>query len=66
MLLPAENPEGKRLPEDVTFTAAGTAVAEFLSNNGVSPAASTEIARLSGEDLAAYAAKVTVLVSCWP
>ncbi len=66
MLLPASNPEGKRLPEDVTFTAAGTTLAEFLSNNGVSPAASTDGVPLSGEDLAAYAAKVTVLVSCWP
>lgn len=65
MLLPPENPEGKRLPAGVSFAADAAAIAEFLSNNGVNPAASDQTGTLSGEDLAQLAATMTVLVSCW-
>ncbi len=65
MLLPDASPDGKRLPDGVSFAADAAAIAEFLSNSGISAAASDRAASLSGEDLAQLAAKVTVLVSCW-
>lgn len=65
MLLPEDNPEGKRLPEDVSFAADAAAIATFLSNSGYSAAASDAAAPMSGEDLAKHAANMTVLVSCW-
>ncbi|MDF0601000.1 serine protease [Psychromarinibacter sp. C21-152] len=65
MLLPDANPDGKRLPEGVSFATDAAAIAEFLSNNGASAAASDRTATMSGEDLAELAAKMTVLVGCW-
>ena len=57
---------GQVLPGDVNFAADAVAVAEFLSNGGVSAAASDAgSAALAPEDLARLAADVTVLVNCW-
>ncbi|WP_172299965.1 trypsin-like peptidase domain-containing protein [Pseudoruegeria sp. HB172150] len=65
MLLPEENPDGKRLPEGVSFATDGLAIAEFLSNSGVTASASDNSGALSSEDLAQLASTMTVLVSCW-
>ncbi len=65
MLLPIEEVDGKRLPEDVSFAADSLAIAEFLSQSGNTPAASEGRRSLSPEDLTLLAAEMTVLVSCW-
>ncbi len=65
MLLPTEEVDGKRLPEDVSFAADAVAIAEFLSNAGYTPSASDGSRSLSPEDLTLLAADMTVLVSCW-
>lgn len=65
MLLPAQDTGGKRLPDDVSFATDAPAIAEFLSNSGVAPAASDRDGPMSAEDLTRQAANLTVLVSCW-
>ena len=64
MLLDAQS--GTRtLPGDVAFAAKAPVLAEFLSQNGVNPAASDSAEELAPEDLTLLAADLTVLVSCW-
>lgn len=65
MLLPPAPLNGKRLPDDVSFAADTVAIAGFLSNNGVSAAASAPGQQMTPEDLTRLAADMTVLVSCW-
>lgn len=65
LLLPDQDPTGKRLPDGVSFATDSLAIAEFLSNNGLAPAASDRIAAMPPETLTVQAANVTVLVSCW-
>ncbi len=65
MLLPAERTGGKQLPPDVSFAANSMVIAEFLSNSGLSAAASDRSGALSTEDLTRLATNMTVLVSCW-
>ncbi len=65
MLLPEENPTGKRLPDDVSFAADAPTIARFLSDSGIAAAASDRNQPMSGEDLATMAAGMTVLVGCW-
>lgn len=65
MLLPTTSLDGKRLPDDVGFAADTVAIAEFLSANGMSAAASDGRQQLTPEDLTRLAADLTVLVSCW-
>jgi peptidoglycan hydrolase-like protein with peptidoglycan-binding domain len=58
--------EGARqLPGDVAFAADAPVLAEFLSQNGVTPAAADPGAAMAPEDLTLLAADLTVLVSCW-
>jgi hypothetical protein len=50
----------------VAFAVGFEALGQILSENGLaSPAAETEDLPLAPEDLAARAADMTVLVSCW-
>ena len=56
---------GRTLPDGTMFATKATEVARFLSENGVSAAASNEAAPLAAEELLVAAADMTVLVSCW-
>lgn len=55
----------RTLPGDVAFAANAPVLAEFLSQNGINPAASDSVEELAPEDLSLLAADLTVLVSCW-
>ena len=55
----------RQLPGDVAFAADAPVLAEFLSQNGVTPAAADPGATMAPEDLTLLAADLTVLVSCW-
>ena len=55
----------RKLPGDVAFAADAPVLAEFLSEHGVSAAASDAIEAMAPEDLTLLAADLTVLVSCW-
>jgi peptidoglycan hydrolase-like protein with peptidoglycan-binding domain len=65
MLLPRATGGSRQLPRDVSFAADAAALATFLSENGVSPAASVSTETVAPEDLGVLAADMTVLVSCW-
>ncbi|MHC0053210.1 serine protease [Actibacterium sp. D379-3] len=64
MLLPHQT-GARQLPGDVSFAATVPAIADFLSANGVQMAASDRGGQIDPVDLAALAADMTVLVSCW-
>ncbi|MCG6883946.1 MAG: trypsin-like peptidase domain-containing protein [Silicimonas sp.] len=64
MLLDREN-GAKQLPEDVTFAADAPVLVEFLTENGVNPAAADAGADIAPEDLTLLAADLTVVVNCW-
>lgn len=65
MLLPKTQPDGRILPEQVSFVAKGPMIVDFLRNNGIQPVARSGLDPVAPEDLTALAADVTVLVSCW-
>ncbi len=65
-ILLAEGDTGTRqLPGDVAFAADAPVLVEFLTANGVTPAAADIGANIPPEDLTLLAADLTVLVSCW-
>lgn len=64
MLVPVAG-GARSLPGDVSFAATVPAIAEFLSANGLQMSASDNTGALDPADLAARAADMTVLVSCW-
>ncbi|MDY6860591.1 MAG: peptidoglycan-binding protein, partial [Pseudomonadota bacterium] len=64
VLVPAAG-GARSLPGDVSFAATVPAIAEFLSANGLQMSASDNTGALDPADLAARAADMTVLVSCW-
>ena len=65
VLLPGDEGGQRQLPPDVSFATNAAALATFLSENGVNPAASDAMAQVAPEDIAALAADMTVRVSCW-
>jgi hypothetical protein len=65
VLLPRETGGARQLPPEVSFAADAGALATFLSENGVNPAASDASDPVAPEDLVVLAADMTVLVSCW-
>jgi peptidoglycan hydrolase-like protein with peptidoglycan-binding domain len=65
VLLPGDMDGQRQLPPDVSFATNAAALATFLSENGVNPAASDAMAQVAPEDIAALAADMTVRVSCW-
>ncbi len=65
LLLPRAEGGARQLPRDVSFAVDAAALATFLSDNGVSPAASVATEPVAPEDLGVLAADMTVLVSCW-
>jgi S1-C subfamily serine protease len=65
VLLPRDGTAARQLPPDVSFAADASALASFLSQNGVNPAASDAVEPIAPEDLTVIAADMTVRVSCW-
>ena len=65
MLLPSDQSDGKQLPADVGFATDSLAIAEFLSNNGFSAAASDLEGTMSAVEMTRQANNLTVLVGCW-
>lgn len=64
LLLPAVQ-SARQLPGDVSFASNAATIAAFLSENGVTVAASEPTGALHPVELAAKAADMTVRVSCW-
>lgn len=65
LLLPRDTDALRQLPPDVSFATDAGALATFLSENGVNPAASDAVDAVAPEDIATLAADMTVRVSCW-
>ena len=65
MLLPRPADNSRRLPDDVHFAARAAALAGFLAENAITPQEGPPGEARAPEDLAAIAADMTVLVSCW-
>jgi peptidoglycan hydrolase-like protein with peptidoglycan-binding domain len=65
VLLPRDTDAQRQLPPDVSFATDAAALATFLSQNGVNPAASDAVDPVAPEDIATLAADMTVRVSCW-
>jgi hypothetical protein len=65
VLLPRDTDATRQLPPDVSFATDSGALATFLSENGVNPAASDAVDPVAPEDIATLAADMTVRVSCW-
>ncbi|MBC7165288.1 MAG: trypsin-like peptidase domain-containing protein [Roseovarius sp.] len=64
MLVPGA-PEGRSLPEGVSFAAGNGALQEVLAQGGVTARVTREGGDLSAEALSERASAMTVLVSCW-
>ncbi len=64
MLMPNAN-NGRALPQGTQFALNSEALAQFLSENGVTAAAEDNTAPIAPEDLVVAAADMTVLVGCW-
>lgn len=56
---------GRALPEDVSFSVSGAALASMLDEAGIGLASGVSATSLPPEDLVGIAADMTVLVSCW-
>ena len=65
VLLPRDTNAARQLPPEVSFATDAAALATFLSQNGVNPAASDAVEAIAPEDIATLAADMTVRVSCW-
>lgn len=55
----------RQLPEQVAFAADAPVLADFLAQNGITPAAADAGSAMAAEDLTLLAADLTVLVDCW-
>ncbi len=64
MLVPGKAPDGVRLPEGVSFAAKAEALEAVLTEAGVTAQRGTGT-DMSPEALTDFAARMTVLVSCW-
>jgi peptidoglycan hydrolase-like protein with peptidoglycan-binding domain len=64
LLLPPASGD-RVLPDDVSFATDATAIAAFLSAQGLTPTAAEPSGDLAPEDLARLARDMTVQVSCW-
>ena len=65
MLLPRETGGPRKLPENVVFAAAASAIAARLAAEGITLGTSESRGALPPEDLTLRATGMTVLVSCW-
>jgi S1-C subfamily serine protease/peptidoglycan hydrolase-like protein with peptidoglycan-binding domain len=64
MLLPRAT-GSQQLPKDVSFAVDAVAIEGFLTNLGITPAATNALANMAPEDLTSKASQLTVLVNCW-
>jgi peptidoglycan hydrolase-like protein with peptidoglycan-binding domain len=64
MLVPGA-PEGRSLPEGVSFAAGNGALRDVLAKGGITARVTSETGNLSAEALSDRASELTVLVSCW-
>ncbi len=64
MLLPRGGGE-RRLPKEVTFALAGSAITQVMENAGLVPDSGIGTDQLAPEDITQRALAMTVLVSCW-
>lgn len=64
-MLVARGVDGKALPTQVKFALKSDVLATFLSENGVTAAASEGGPRIAAEDLVVLGTDMTVLVGCW-
>lgn len=64
-MLTTPDAKGRTLPAGVGFAVSSATIADMLTASGVSAKQATATAALAAEDLAALAADMTVLVSCW-
>ncbi len=65
MLLDRGDDGNRQLPGDVAFAADAPVLVDFLTANGVTPAAADIGEAIPPEDLTLLAADLTVLVNCW-
>ena len=65
MLLDRSDDGNRQLPGDVAFAADAPVLVDFLTANGVTPAATDIGEAIPPEDLTLLAADLTVLVNCW-
>lgn len=65
MLRARSEDASRQLPPDVNFAVDVPALADFLTQAGLSPRAAEERPALAPEDLVALAGDITVRVSCW-
>ncbi len=65
MLLDRSDDGNRQLPGDVAFAADAPVLVDFLTANGVTPAAADIGEAIPPEDLTLLAADLTVLVNCW-
>jgi hypothetical protein len=64
-MLLGQSKGARALPAEVSLAANMASIVRFLSDNGISPAASEGGADLQPEDLIKQATDMTVLVGCW-
>lgn len=64
-MLLGQSKDARALPAEVSLAANMQSIVSFLSNNGISPAASESSTELQPEDLIKQATNMTVLVGCW-
>ncbi len=64
-ILLANDTTGRDLPEGTMFATKSSEIARFLSENGITAAASDAAPNLAAEELLVAASDMTVLVSCW-
>ena len=64
LLLPRDT-GARQLPPDVAFALDAPVLADFLSANGINPAAADADQPMAPEDLTVLAGDLTVLVTCW-
>ena len=65
LLLEPRAPNGRQLPDGVRFAANAAALADFLTENGISASQAEAGAALDPLDLDQAASNMTVLVNCW-
>lgn len=64
MLLPDEE-TGRKLPQDVRFSANSDAIVDLLNGANLRAKATDTLSQMAPEDLTLSAMDITVLVSCW-
>lgn len=64
-MLLANKPNGRQLPEGVSFAANAKSLTTLLQAAGIAPSSTSDRSRITPKDLADRATGMTVLVNCW-